>query len=60
MQPTIPQATWACLVVLLCVIAQMLGAPFTLLGLLNWDMLASRNSSNDLNLSPTFRLISPE
>ena len=48
----------ACLVVLLCVcvIAQMLGAPFTLLGLLNSDVLTESEllseDSSALSLSP--------
>ena len=50
----------ACLVVLLCVcvIAQMLGAPFTLLGLLNSDVLAeSEPISDDFSaLSPSSEL----
>ncbi len=47
----------ACLVVFLCVfvVAQLLGAPFTLLGLLNSDMLAeSEPVSEDFSaLSPS-------
>jgi hypothetical protein len=45
-----------CLVVLLClcVIAQMLGAPFTLLGLLNSDVLAESEP-----LSEDFSALSP-
>ncbi len=49
----------ACLVMLLCacVIAQMLGAPFTLLGLLNSDVAEPEPISDDFSaLSPSSEL----
>lgn len=55
-RPSYRATSLACLVVLLsvCVVAQMLGAPVTLLGLLNFDMLAeSEPVSEDFSaLSP--------